>query len=297
MSKIDLHIHTNVSDDGEYAPAEIIRMCKAKGIEIISITDHNSVRGAKEALSAADGLNIISGVELDSTYYGRNFHLLGYGFDITREEFIEIEQDVLTQEKASAKLKINLFQNATGLPVREEDILETAKDGVVTGEMIAEHVLAWKDASKHEILHPYLPGGEKSDMPNVRIYWDFFSEGKPAYVPIRYISIPDAIRLIHNAGGAAVLAHPGQNLSDHDRILLTDMIAEGIDGLEVYSSYHSKLTAAFYLNIAKKHQLMVTCGSDFHGKHKPNIHLGGHRADLSDEYLIAQMNACINPTK
>lgn len=83
----------------------------------------------------------------------------------------------------------------------------------------SEIVLARGDAQQYEILRPYLPGGGKSDMPYVRFYWDFFSEGKMAYVPVHYLPLPEAVALIHRAGGIAVLAHPGQNLGGDDTLL------------------------------------------------------------------------------
>lgn len=288
MSKIDLHIHSCFSGDGEFLPREIIARCKALDMELVAIADHNSVRGVAEAMDEAGELKVISGVELDCTYEGRNFHLLGYGFDYTREEFDAVEQDILRQERDAAKEKIRLFQNATGLPVNEEEVFAAADNGVVTGELIAQLLLAREDAGQYETLRPYLPGGAKSDMPNVRFYWDFFSEGKPACVPIKYLSLRDAAALIHSAGGIAVLAHPGQNLGGDDR-LLEGIISEKIEGIEVFSSYHSREEAAHYLDIAVRNNLLVTCGSDFHGRHKPNIVLGGHGAQWKDHELLAGM--------
>ena len=143
MSKLDLHIHSAASDDGEYTPQEIVAMSRAQGMELIAITDHNSVRSVaaaqSEALSAcaASGLRVISGVELDCTHKGRNFHLLGYCFDHTRKEFAQIEQDILEQEKMAAREKIRLFQSATGIPVDEDEVLAASSDGVVPGELIS----------------------------------------------------------------------------------------------------------------------------------------------------------------
>lgn len=286
MSKIDLHIHSKYSDDGEFSPQEIVEQCRAQGIEMAAITDHNSVRAVPEMVAAAGRLRVISGVELDCTYGGRNFHLLGYGFDYTREEFSMIEADILNQEKNAAEEKIRLFRRATGIPVNVTSILAASVNGVVPGELIAEIVLAQKDAKQYEVLLPYLPGGAKSDMPNVRFYWDFFSEGKPAYVPIKYLTLPDAVALIHSAGGIAVLAHPGQNLAGDDS-LLNGIISEKIDGIEAFSSYHSKSAMVSYLYVAEENGLLVTCGSDFHGKHKPRIKLGGHGATWDDYDLMA----------
>lgn len=286
MSKIDLHIHSYFSSDGEFAPREIIARCKALDMELVAIVDHNSVKGVAEAVDAAGELRVISGVELDCVYKGRNFHLLGYNFDYTREEFDSVEQDILRQERDAAKEKIRLFKNVTGLPVNEEEVFAAADKGVVTGELIAQILLDREDAGQYEELRPYLPGGAKSDMPNVRFYWDFFSEGKPAYVPIHYLSLRDAANLIHSTGGIAVLAHPGQNLGGDDQ-LLEGIISEKIEGIEVFSSYHSRQEAAHYLNFAMRNNLLVTCGSDFHGRHKPNIVLGGHGAQWKDHELLA----------
>ena len=297
MSKLDLHIHSAASDDGEYTPQEIIAMSRAQGMELIAITDHNSVRSVaaaqSEALSAcaASGLRVISGVELDCTHKGRNFHLLGYCFDHTRKEFSQIEQDILEQEKMAAREKIQLFQSATGIPVDEDEVLAASSDGVVPGELIADILLAKKEAPQYEILRPYLPGGAKSDMPNVRFYWDFFSEGKPAYVPVHYISLADAVSLIHDAGGISVLAHPGQNLARSETELLESMLFREIDGIEAFSSYHDVETAAYYVEIAEKNRLLITCGSDFHGRHKPAIRLGGHGSFWDDGRIMRGLAA------
>lgn len=292
MSKIDLHIHSSFSADGEFTPQELMQMCKEQGMMLVAITDHNSVRGVAGALAAADGMRVLSGVELDCTCGGRGFHLLGYGFDYTRKEFLEIEQNILKQEQAAAEKKIDLFQKETGIQINTAEVFAAAENGVVTGELIAEHLLSQKNAAQHQLLLPYLQGGAKSDMPNVRFYWDFFSEGKAAYVPIRYLALSDAVRLIHSAGGIAVLAHPGQNLTMGDA-LLTTIISESIDGIEVFSSYHNKAATEHYAEVAKQCHLLATCGSDFHGKHKPNIVLGGHGATYTDEALLANISGYI----
>jgi predicted metal-dependent phosphoesterase TrpH len=290
MSKVDLHIHSIKSSDGELTVSGILGMCKTAGMKLVSITDHNSVQGTCEALEIVKKGNItkpavLSGVELDSSYKGRFFHILGYGFDASRREYSEIEKDILNQEKTASKERIHLFQKTTGIPLDTKAILDAANGGIVAGELIGEHAMAWENAATSDVLKPYRPGGEKSDMPFVRIYWDFFAPGKPAYIPVEFISLPDAIKLIHDTGGIAVLAHPGHNI-EGDFNLLDDIIAEGIDGIEVYSSYHTPSEAARFLDIARQKKLLVSCGSDFHGKTKPNIPLGGHGSLLDDEDII-----------
>lgn len=292
MSKIDLHIHSNISGDGEYPPEKIVEECRNSGMEMIAVTDHNSVRGVAGAMSRSTGLQVLSGIELDCIYGGRNFHMLGYGIDHTDNRYDVIEQDILEQEQKAAREKIRLFVKATGIPVDEEEMISASFNGIVTGEQIGEYVLEREDAGQYEILRPYLPGGKKSDMPNVRFYWDFFSEGKAAYTPIQYLQLPDAVKLIHNTGGIAVLAHPGQNKARED--ILYSIISEDIDGIEAFSSYHNKEEMEYYLGVAEERCLLVTCGSDFHGKHKPKIKLGGHGAEWSDERLISEINRLIH---
>ena len=267
-----------------------MEMCKKAGMKIVSITDHNSVRGVGEALKENtlwNGIYVIPGVELDCTYRNKNLHLLGYGIDHTRSEFPEIEQDIINQEKEIAEEKIILFQKATGIPVDIHEIIASS-NGFITGEAVAEHVFKREDVLQYEILKPYFPGGEKSNMPNAWFYWDFFAPGKPANIPIKNISLSEARDLISKAKGIPVLAHPGQSLGDYS--LLENIISEGIKGIEVFSSYHTAEAASYFLEAAGKNDLLVTAGSDFHGKNKPQIRLGDHGSFLDDEQLISQVS-------
>ncbi|MEG1877779.1 MAG: PHP domain-containing protein [Lachnospiraceae bacterium] len=292
MEKIDLHIHSHCSDDGEFSPEDLLCFGKQAGLNYIAITDHNTVRGVSLALSLAPqmDLEVISGVELDCIHMGRNFHLLGYGFDHTLPVFAEIEQDILRQETTSAEEKIVLIQKAIGVPLITQEVLAAADGHIVTGELIAEILLQKKEAKDCPALLPYLPGGARSDNPYVNFYWDYFSQGKPAYVPIHYISLSEGVALLHEAGGIAVLAHPGQNLQN-DYKFLEQMLKTGIDGIEAYSSYHSRIEAAIFDQIAQNHQLLIACGSDFHGKIKPSIPLCGHRADDKMPLIIAALKS------
>ena len=126
MSKnIDLHMHSLYSDDGEFSPEEIIKIGKREEMEIMALTDHNSVKGVDEMIKYGKeaGIKVISGVEIDCVYKGINLHMLGYGIDYKRKEFLEIEEEIFEKEMAIAKTKIERLKGNTDLIADEEKIL------------------------------------------------------------------------------------------------------------------------------------------------------------------------------
>ena len=125
----------------------------------------------------------------------------------------------------------------------------------------------------HELLKPYREGKDRGDNPYVNFYWDYYSQGKPCYVEIQYLSLQETIQIINEHGGIAVLAHPGNNLKGKFE-LFDEMVKEGIQGVECFSSYHSEEVNKYFYEKAKEYNLLYTCGSDFHGKTKPSISLG-----------------------
>lgn len=273
-NKLDLHMHSNISNDGEYSPSELMELCYKNGLKTVSLADHNSVRGIREAKESAEklGLEFITGIELDCQFEGTNLHLLGYGIDPTVSDFEINEKDVLNKEQAASSKRIELVKNL-GIDFEVEKVMELAIEGVVTGEMIAEVALEDKRNENNKRLEPYRKGGKRSDNPYVNFYWDFCSQGKPAYVPVNFISLSEAIKLIKKSGAIVVLAHPGANIKQ-DKNKIEGIIACGIDGIEVYTSYHDESTIEFYSNQAEKFNLIKTIGSDFHGKTKPAIKYG-----------------------
>lgn len=275
MSKVDLHIHSKFSDDGEFTPEEIVDMAVSNGVTKIAITDHNSVKGVERAINYSQGKNIeiVPGIEIDCTYKEVDFHILGYGIDYKDKCFLDIEENVLVQELNSTEDKIRKIQEGTDLFVDREKILNIANGNIVTGELIGEVILEDERNKDSELLKTYYEGGEKSDMPFVHFYWDFFSQGKVAYVKMDFPKLEDTIKIIKEKGGKAVLAHPGNNLKGKLE-MLEDIIKEGIDGIEVYSSYHSDDQRNYFLRKAKENNLEATWGSDFHGKNKPKIKIG-----------------------
>ncbi|MCI8466416.1 MAG: PHP domain-containing protein [Lachnospiraceae bacterium] len=290
---IDLHMHSRYSDDGEFTPERLVFQCREKGIHVMSVTDHNCVRANLEAKMAAERLGIcyISGGEFDCVYHGRNFHMLGYGIDCLNEAFVRLEQAVEKQSR-EASLKMLEKTRALGFLVTEEELDWISSEGYWkgrwTGEMFGEVLLSKPEYQGHVLLEPYREGGNRGDNPYVNFYWDFYSQGKPCYGAMVYPSMERLIEIIHEAGGIAVLAHPGANLKGQEK-LLREVSALPIDGIEVFSSYHSEAQEEYFLEIAREFGKLVTCGSDFHGKTKPAISLGegaAHKNGQAGELVI-----------
>lgn len=297
MSKIDLHMHSIYSDDGEFDVKTLVHMCHQKGMTHFAITDHNSVKAIDEAQAACQAIALeegtgsapvlIAGVELDCTFEGVNLHLLGYGMDHANPIFHQIEQDILLQEQHGSRIRLEKVR-ALGIPFSDIEIQALSRDGVVTGEAIAEAAMAYDTLKENPLLQPYYKNGPRSDNPYLNFYWDFCSQGKPAYVPIDYINLEQAIEVIVKNGGIAVLAHPGNNIKENIN-LLEKIIHCGIQGLEVFSSYHSKNQVNFYKDVACKHGLLMTSGSDFHGKIKPSIQIGDNHCDGLESLIITEL--------
>ena len=187
MSWLDLHMHTHFSDDGTYSPEELMELCAQSGVRVAAVSDHNCTRSVARAVRHARSLGIecIPAVELDCTYQGIDLHLLGYWIDPDHPGFSQTEQAIKKQEQLAGEQRIQLAYSM-GFQFDAEP-LRREKGGIVTGEMIAEAALV-QDPENPALL-PYRPGGARSDNPYVNIYWDFFSQGKPGYVPVAFQSL------------------------------------------------------------------------------------------------------------
>lgn len=279
MAKIDLHMHSTFSADGEFTPAELVDIAKSEGLSVIALTDHNTTAGVGEALAVgqAAGIEIIPAVELDCIFQDVDFHVLAYYVDHQSEKIARICDDIREQESLVARERIRLV-NAMGIELDEAEALARATDGIITGELIADIAMSKPDSAKNPLLQPYLPGGPRSDNPYVNFWWDYCSQGKPAYVSINYISMAEVIALIRELGGIPCLSHPGANLKGHYE-LLEGIVALGMQGIEVYNNYHSPDEVRYFAEKAREYGLAITCGSDFHGKTKPSIRMGQYGYD------------------
>jgi hypothetical protein len=267
--------------------------CLQAGLTYAAIADHNTVGGIEDAQKAAQGtgLGIIPALELDCVFDGVNLHILGYGIDYSAAVFARIAHDLHQQERDnSARLMQGVRQ--LGIEFDDEMITKLAYDGVVTGEMIAEAALAYDAKAENPLLDPYRGEGARSDNPYVNFYWDYCSQGKPAYTPFDFMNLDQAIDVIVSHQGVPVLAHPGINIKEESE-LLEAILARGVLGIEVYTSYHHPEQVRFYRDAALSKDLLMTCGSDFHGKTKKSIQLGGVHCGGHETSIIEELTSQI----
>lgn len=279
-------MHTTISNDGTYSPETIIQMCHEAGLEIVAIADHNSTKAYRIAKPFADkyGMNLIPAVELDCHIDGINLHVLGYGIDPNHPVFDAYEEEILSQERNSSQFVVDKIREL-GIHLDDEALNRVQIHGVITGEMIAEVALEDSRNVENKLLYPYREGGSRSQNPLVNFYWDYCAQGKIAYYPIKFRTIDEIIEMIKDAGGFAVLAHPGNNIKTNVDVF-NKIIEKGVIGVEVYSSYHSPEVIEHYHALALEHDLIMTLGSDFHGKTKPSIHLG--KFSIPDEKQLTE---------
>lgn len=286
---IDLHMHSLYSDDGEFTPLELVEKCESAGIRIMAIADHNYVKAVEEGKRIAEskGMIFIPAIEIDCTYKGINLHVLGYNIDYTNPIFNSLGDNILKQELKCSEKKLELT-NALGFELEKKQLDELSSNGVYTGEMFAEALLKDPRYIDHELLKPYREGGERSDNPFVNFYWDYYAQGKPCYTEVKFPSMEETIKIINDNNGIAVLAHPGNNLKGKFEIF-DEMVEKGIQGVEAFSSYHSADTVKYFLNKARELDILVTCGSDFHGKTKPAIFLGETQCTIDEKEIENQL--------
>lgn len=283
MEKVDLHMHSHHSDDADYPVAELIARCVREGVTTLAITDHNSAFSFAESEKwRSDALNIISGIEIDCTFQGRNFHLLGYGFtpsdDFTQvyENFNDIQRELVPVKLA----KLREF----GFFIDDEHLARLANGRLPQEEQMGEAILEDKRNANNPLLLPYRSGGARADMPLINFYWDFFGPGKACYQPVTYPALEEMADLIRDNGGIPVIAHIGANVKEEHEAILEQMLESGVAGIEVFSSYHDDELAQRLYDFALEQGAYVTCGSDFHGRNKPKIEVGTCR--YNPEQLI-----------
>jgi predicted metal-dependent phosphoesterase TrpH len=265
MSRIDLHLHTTHSD-GSLPPADVLTLAGKSGVTALAITDHDIVGGIPEAMDVGErlGIEVIPGVEISSRYGDGELHILGYFIDWKDAE-LNRRLATLRNSRHDRNPRIIEKLNELGLAVTYDEVRALAGTESVGRPHIAR-VLMSKGyvASAKEAFDRYL------------------SEGAAAYVPRDLPAPAEAITWIRAARGVAVLAHPTWVKESAEGLyrLCDKLKGEGLGGIEVHYSTHTAQQTAEYLNIAKRLDLLVTGGSDFHGLTKPDIEVGVGRGGL-----------------
>lgn len=254
MKYADLHLHTLFSD-GTSTPEEIVSESKKRGLSAISIADHDTVNAIAPAQEAARslGLEVLPGIELSAEYEGSEVHILGYLIDCKNEALTE-KLDFLKNNRVERVHKILDKLCGLGITLSPEAVFNISGCGTVGRLHIARALV--KEGAVNSIWEAFTK---------------YIGENCPAYVCNFRLSPKEVTELIKAAGGIPVLAHP-YILNRDD--LIVRFISDGIMGLEVYYPEHTPAMIKSYLSLAKKYDLFVTGGSDYHGDAKPGVRIG-----------------------
>ncbi|MGO8764824.1 MAG: PHP domain-containing protein [Limisphaerales bacterium] len=253
MKIADLHLHTNFSD-GTFTPEELVLQAQKVGLSCIALTDHDSVEGCARAEAAAAAVNMefIAGTELTAEQDDTELHVLGYFLDTRNEKLLsEIARFQAGRQDRIYQMVSRI--NDLGISLQADSVFALAN---------------CKSPGRPHVARAMAKAGLVRNLDEA--FERFLKKGRPAWVPKSKISALDAIELIHQAGGLAVLAHPGLNRTDE---IIPALVEIGLDGIECFHTKHSTATAERYLEIADKFHLLITGGSDCHGfsKSKPLI--------------------------
>jgi predicted metal-dependent phosphoesterase TrpH len=269
---VDLHTHTTASD-GSLTPTELIDAADRVKLAAIAVTDHDTVAGLAEARAAAADypeLDLAVGVEVSATFPGGTMHLLGLGIDETNEQLLAMLNQ-LSEGRTWRNPEIVRRLNALGLELTYDEVLAIAHSGSGSSAVSRNHI------AEALIARGYVKTRQEA-------FNKYLASGGPAYVSRVKLDPAETIAAIRAAGGLAVLCHPPQ-LKCENGAQLERIMRELMDaGLEAIEAYHSDCTARqkrHYLDLAKQLKLFVTGGSDFHGRGKPDVHLGHPRVPAS----------------
>lgn len=248
MSFADLHLHTNFSD-GTYTPEELVSHAKYHGFVALALTDHDTVEGCARMSAACKeaGIEFISGTELTAELNGVELHLLGYCIELGNQKLLaEVSHFQTIRQNRIREMVARL--NGLDIPLQADAVFAIAN---------------CRSPGRPHVARALVQAGLCSSLDEA--FERYLKINRPAWVPKSKISALHAIELIHEAGGVAVMAHPGLNRTDD---IIPQMVEAGLDGLECFHSKHSTATSQHYLQMADRYHLLVTGGSDCHGMNK-----------------------------
>jgi 3',5'-nucleoside bisphosphate phosphatase len=267
---IDLHTHSTASD-GTMSPTALVRHAKERRLEAIALTDHDTVEGLEEALTAGEqeGIEVVPGIEISAQFPDSTLHILGYYMNFNNPAFLD---SIAVLQKARNERNPAIIEKlqALGLDITLEEVALEAETGQVGRPHFAQ-VLLKKGyvKSPREAFERYL------------------AKGAPAYTDKFRFDPCDAIAHIRNAGGIPVLAHPftiKYKTAEELAAIIADMVGWGIMGIEAYYSEHNETQVRMYKDLAEKYNLALTGGTDFHGQNIKGISLGTGKGSLNIAY-------------
>ncbi|WP_092949604.1 3',5'-nucleoside bisphosphate phosphatase [Roseateles sp. YR242] len=260
LSNADLHCHSVVSD-GTLTPELLAARAKAHGVELWALTDHDEVGGQERALAAAraQGLPYLTGVEISVTFATKVVHIVGLGFDHHNEQLVN---------------GLRATRGGRGARARE------MSEGLAQVGILGAYEGALRYAGNPELISRthfarfLVETGQCYDVPEV--FRRYLTEGKPGYVPHRWASLGDTVRWIREAGGMAVIAHPGRYgfTPTEEYALITEFIGHGGRGIEVVTGSHSAADILQYTDTALEFNLLASRGSDFHSPEESRVDVG-----------------------
>jgi 3',5'-nucleoside bisphosphate phosphatase len=264
--RIDLHIHSTASD-GAHGPREIVARARGAGLHVIALADHDTTAGVPEALAVAGThVQVIPALEISAAHAGRDLHVLGYFVDL------------------AAPALVRYVERARG--VRQERMREmigrlATLDVVVDfDEVMAEAGPDAESLARPHLARVLMAAGHVATVSEA--FDRYIGDEGPAFVPARMLDVAGAIRLIHEAGGLAVWAHPPTALVD---MALPAFVEAGLDGVECYRPRLQEAELHRLLQRARRHGLVVTGGSDWHGEWQGDLGSFYLQSDQVREFL------------
>jgi predicted metal-dependent phosphoesterase TrpH len=267
---IDLQIHSNYSD-GSNSPTELVQLAKELDLHAIALTDHDTVEGIPEFLQAGEqfGINTVPGVEISvDTDLPANghVHMLGLFVD-SQDRELRQKLDFLRNHRIIRAEKMVKKLNNLGIDTSFSEVLEEAGEGSIGRPHIAKILLK----------KGYVSTLQSS-------FYKYIGKGRPAFVEKVKFRENEAIQMIKDSGGLAILAHPHiMNYPNLDKMLqkVLELQACGLDGVEVYYPGMPVKVVQALTTLVEEHDLLISGGSDFHGENKEGISMGSGRGDLN----------------
>ena len=256
----DLHCHSVVSD-GTLTPEALAARAKAAGVQLWSLTDHDEIGGQGRAIAAAKavGLPYLTGTEISVTFLHKTVHIVGLGFDADNAQLQQGLADTRGGRERRARDMADELAKA-GIPDAFEGALKyVGNPDLISRTHFARYIVeTGRCADPHEVFRRYL------------------AEGKPGFVPHRWASLKDAVRWITEAGGIAVIAHPGRYdfTPNEEYALFSEFKNHGGRGVEVVTGSHTVPEYQEYADMAREFDLLASRGSDFHDPTESHTDLG-----------------------